>query len=280
MVVAVLFLALAGIGVWIYLHPSLTIYLPPGCKPDSEAGIVVLGKKQLYKRILLEREGVPPISFILIHETGKNGPAPFYVMENKVSNRLFGAFAKAHAGVLKDSLWKAGGTDKGWNDLRADDHPDFPVLRVTLLEAHRFAEWLGGEIPTAPQWDWAAGRWDDEAGSGPYEGDVRDLKPGISIALEDKPMDVGTAQRDKAVSGCRDMAGNGREWTRSLWRQDNREIPIRDFSKFDPKQEVFLRGHSYLDHVPFQFREHEDLDSQEGGLPRPDIGFRVVIEVP
>jgi hypothetical protein len=276
-----LLLVLTGLGVWVYLHRSPAVYLPPGSKRDSGTETVAIGRKQLYKRILLERDGIGAIPFILISEAGRDGPSPFYIMENKVSNRLFAAFAKEHSAFLKNSSWTKGGSDKAFiNDLGVDDHPDFPVLRVTLLEAHRFAEWLGGEIPLASQWDWAGGRWNDDAGPGPYEGKNTELKPAIDIALQGKPMNRGTALRDKAVSGCRDMAGNGREWTRSIYKLDNRELPLRDFSKYDPKQEVFLRGHSYLDDIPFQFREHADMDAQPGGMPRPDIGFRVVIEIP
>ena len=273
-VAAILLLAVAGIGFWISRPHPPTVFLPPGSRPDSGAETIVIGKKRLYKRIVLEREGIP---FILIHETGKS---PFYIMENKVSNQLFAAFAKEFPGVLKDSSWDKGGVDKKWNDLPAADHPDFPVLRVTLLEAHQYAQWLGGEVPTVRQWDLAAGRYDEEPNPGPFVGKAEDLKPGKDIALGGEPRNVGTMERDQAPSGCRDMAGNGREWTRSLWTQDNRQPRSSDFSPDDLKKDVFMRGHSYRDPSPFQFREDGDWVAENSMIRRPDIGFRVVIEVP
>jgi formylglycine-generating enzyme required for sulfatase activity len=150
-------------------------------------------------------------------------------------------------------------------------------MRVTLLDALRFAEWLGGQIPTAPQWDWAAGRFDEKAGLGPFVGESEDLIPGKDIALQGKPMDIGTAHRDQALTGCRDMAGNGREWTRTKW-PEKRELPV-DLSSYNPKQYVFVRGCSYRAKSPFLFRE-ADIDSQMGGMAAPNIGFRVVIEIP
>jgi hypothetical protein len=298
-VVAILSFALA-IGLWLqveclhqeeYLrqhpirqNPTLssvdkpTEYLPRDCKPAPGAQTIVIRRKQLYKRILLEREGIPPVPLILIYETAKDAPAPFYIMENKVSNRLFGAFVKANPEALKSSNWEQGARDKAWHDLPAKEHQDFPVMNVTLPEAHKFAQWLGGEIPTARQWDLAAGRSDD--GVGPFVGKIIELKPGKDIALAGKPMDVGTAIRDKAITGCHDMAANGREWTRTISGQiHGRPQSTVDFAKFNSNEMIYLRGKSYLDEAPYLFRD-ADIDTMKGGKASKDIGFRIVIELP
>src|SRR5207302_6153695 len=55
-------------------------------------------------------------------------------------------------------------------------HPDdvgaadgrLPVLRVGVEDAHRFARWLGGLLPSKDEWDVAAGRWEKDAGAGPF----------------------------------------------------------------------------------------------------------------
>jgi serine/threonine protein kinase/formylglycine-generating enzyme required for sulfatase activity len=282
-VIAVLLFALAVIGVPLLFRP--TIYLPPNCKPKSGAEIVTIGKARLYKQVVLERKDTPAIAFLLVKKTSESDPAPFYIMENKVSNQLFGLFAKTHPEAVKNSHWQEGGKSAAWQDLGVDKYPNSPVLRVTLLEAHRFAQWLGGEIPSARQWDKAGGRFDDAAG--PFQGSSQSLIPGKDIALkgesdkpEDvKPMPVGTAKGDLSVFGCRDMAGNGREWTRTLAPQENRER-LFDFSKFEPQQEVYMRGQSYRAQAAFHFVQHADTDPQPCGSPRDDIGFRVVIELP
>jgi serine/threonine protein kinase len=285
-VIAVLLFALAGIGLYGVVTKSPTTYLPPDCKPpESGAEVVTIGKTHLYKRIVLMRESIPPIPFVLIHKTSESDPSPFYIMENKVSNKLFAIFAKAHPEAVKNSGWTKGGTDADRKDLGVEKYPDFPVLRVTLIEAHRFADWLGGDLPTARQWDKAGGRFDEEVG--PYLGKSEDLTPGKDIALKSedakpedvKPLPVGTAVRDVSIFGCRDMAGNGREWTRTVSPQENRERLV-DFTKLDPRQEVFLRGESYRALAPFQFLQRADTDSEYSGTARNDIGFRVVIELP
>jgi hypothetical protein len=82
------------------------------------------------------------------------------------------------------------------------------------------------------------------------------------------------------MTGCHDMAANGREWTRSI------SGPIRrrpqstvDFAKFDANEYVFMRAKSYLDDAPYLFRD-ADVDSMKGGKASKDIGFRIVIEIP
>jgi serine/threonine protein kinase len=284
-VIAGLLFVLAGIGLYGVLNKSPMIYLPPDCKPpEFGAEVVSIGKTRLYKKIVLERENLPPIPFVLIPRTSESDPPSFYIMENKVSNRLFASFDRAHPEAVKNSEWAKGGRNADYKDLEAEKYPDFPVLRVSLIEAHRFAQWLGGELPTARQWDKAGGRFDEQ--DWPYIGKSEDLTPGKDIALKDedakpedvKPLPVGTAARDVSIFGCHDMAGNGREWTRTISPQEKRDRLV-DFRKLDPKQEVYLRGQSYRALVPFQFPQHADTDSYYCGGARDDIGFRVVIDL-
>ena len=76
------------------------------------------------------------------------------------------------------------------------------------------------------------------------------------------PLPVGAATKDLSRFGCRDMAGNGMEWTRP---REN-----------DPSM-VYLRGHKFYDLRPFWF---EDRDTQSEFCYKAQIwiGFRLVIE--
>jgi hypothetical protein len=79
------------------------------------------------------------------------------------------------------------------------------------------------------------------------------------------------------------MAGNGREWTRDLFASvdSENEVPLHRPPKrnFD---RVFLRGHSYLEPEPLRFDSRLDRVPDSVGYldSAPDIGFRVVIELP
>jgi formylglycine-generating enzyme required for sulfatase activity len=162
---------------------------------------------------------------------------------------------------------------------------------VDYPRAHQFAQWLGGQggaLPTTDQWDTAAGRYEDMKGDGPFRGKLDDLKPGeVAVKLKE-PMPVGTASKDIVWSDCRDMSGNGLEWTRN-YRLVMEPAPGKiggDGSKVPPKAHVVLRGRDFHEPepilwdefpapelIPFHARERKDPKQ----LGR--IGFRVVIEL-
>jgi formylglycine-generating enzyme required for sulfatase activity len=174
-----------------------------------------------------------------------------------------------------NSDWEKGGLAGGQDTKNSD--PLHPAFRVHVDDAYRFARWLGGYLPSTKQWDKAAGCYDENAGDGPYLG-LWDENDPNQIAVNrglQGPMQVGTATRDRSRYGIRDMAGNGREWTRDLLDVNNRTVPVAN-----PKTEtVLLRGKSYLADRPLRFK---DLETRPEGTeylkPKFDIGFRVVIE--
>ena len=75
---------------------------------------------------------------------------------------------------------------------------------------HRFAEWMGGLLPSDQEWDVAAGRYEDEKkrGEGPFLGPEDKADVAIKRAQEG-PMRVGEAKGGISLHKCRDMAGNG-----------------------------------------------------------------------
>jgi len=149
---------------------------------------------------------------------------------------------------------------------------------VTVEEADHFAKWLNGHLPTTEQWDKAAGRYEASRGEGPYQGSWRD-NPKPSIAVQRRgPVAVGSSESDVSPFDCRDMAGNGYEWTCTL-RFGKGLVPI-----LKPRVDdlVCLRGRSFEEPEPLRY---DDLDDKNNILPclpyqetQHDLGFRVVIK--
>jgi hypothetical protein len=148
-----------------------------------------------------------------------------------------------------------------------------------LKEAHEFARWLGGELPSAPQWDKAGGRW--QGRPGPFLGNLTDVKPGdIAVnRIEEGPMRIGEARRDRSFYGCWDMAGNGREWTCTKNDVDERvNEPVNFANPGDVL--IRLRGHSYLESEPYLFGEGANDPLSFAAKGRPDLSFRAVLNLP
>jgi hypothetical protein len=227
--------------------------------------------RKYYKSIECLAGGLP-VRFVLIPYLGENKEvAPFYMMENKVSVSLFDKFAP--------------GKTAGAGDL--------PVLGVDYPQAHEFAQWLGGQdgaLPLTDQWDTSAGRYEDKSskGDGPFRGKLDDLKPGdVAINLKE-PMPVGSAAKDIAWSECRDMSGNGLEWTRN-YRLVMEPAPKKIGglgTNVPPMGHVVLRGRDFHEPEPIlwdefptpeliPFHAEERKDAKQLGR----IGFRVVIDL-
>jgi serine/threonine protein kinase len=246
-------------------------FLPERCQPAEEAQIVPVNGKRLYTRMAYVLPDQTPIVFLLIRQDRDTDPPSFYIMQDKVSNKLFRAFAAAKPEAVSESKWQRGA-------LNGESGDALPVFRVTLVEAREFAHWIGGELPTTQQWDKAAGRFDEAIG--PFQGDLNEIKPGDIAVRRDGPMPVGQAPKDRSIFGCRDMAGNGREWTCTLADP----VPEREnlrvtFPPRKPDVNIRLRGRSYVTSDPYQFTEEVGQQRADAD-DMPDISFRVVIEVP
>ena len=277
--IVVVLLAVVG-AIAVLLVRSPVDFLPKGYRPVAGAQIVPVDGKKLYDRITRDLANGARVEMVLILHQHDKDPPSFYMMIDKVSNEVFRAFADAHPELLTKSQWEKGGQTKEGGDLGVTE-VRLPVLRVTVEEAHQCATWLGGDLPTTRQWLTAAGRH-EEGAPGPFTGDITDLKPGdIAIDREkDGPMPVGTAAKDVRPNGCRDMAGNGKEWTRTIANKDPEEddgpvpFPVPAGLKID----VWALGQMYEAKGPMLFTDIPP--SERYGVARYYIGFRVVIELP
>jgi Sulfatase-modifying factor enzyme 1 len=214
------------------------------------------------------------VVFLLIAvEPGNSGPtSPFYIMENKVWNELVDAF-------LEDQLGAAQGLTPGLaqrRTARQNQAGSWPVFSITAQEAQEFAHWLvpsttpklRGDLPTREQWDKAAGFYDRQSEDsehddrGPFLRGWSENAMGEMAIRRAGPLPVGAATKDLSRFGCRDMAGNGMEWTR----------PREKHTGY-----VDLRGRKFRDSHPFWFTER-DTESERCDKAQSWIGFRLVIE--
>jgi serine/threonine protein kinase/formylglycine-generating enzyme required for sulfatase activity len=254
------------------------LVLQPGWTKAADAKPEPEGDHWFYDKIHVVRDGTRFRFFLIPRKPGMKEVSTFYIMENKVSVGQFKVFAKT--GKVKDKRWNEPGDVGG--DYPQDD--ECPVFNVTVDDAYEFARWLGGNLPTIDQWDMAAGRFEMPPGEGPYKGKWNDERP-LDIAVrrgpEKGPMKCGQAKDDLSPFGCRDMAGNGYEWTRNL-DTPGKMVPWKNP---DPLLDnVILRGRTFLAKMPlqFDFQEQEERANKvlavRYGEPRRDVGFRVVIE--
>ena len=158
---------------------------------------------------------------LLVPSEEPTNPKTFYMMENKVWNKLYEQFAndETEQGKLMNYEMDNPGTTKGqWrkgaeapNAIPTDNlnpkelgvgpgRERIPVFRVTVTEAYFFAKWLGGRLPTTREWTKAAGADPDipmvgEVNTGPFDGSVGDITDlGIRLG-KTGPLPVGTAER-------------------------------------------------------------------------------------
>jgi hypothetical protein len=227
------------------------------------------------------------VELVLVpQDASKNLAGSFYIMEDKVWNELFAEFNRQYTGDSKNDhspeawpgAWSLNGALMGADDMPADRYPAYPVMGVTFRQAQEFARWLGGSLPSLEQWDTAAGIYlaqPDPAHAGPFRGKWDPAGPRPKIAIDrvnEGPSPVGTSADDVSPFGCRDMAGNGKEWTSH-----------ESSGRF---RTVTLRGKSYDQAQPLLYADLLDHDDQAhiGGLEptetNPYTGFRIVIEAP
>jgi hypothetical protein len=261
-------------------------------KASDASPVTLLDGSRAYDRLVRELPDGQTAEFLLIPQGQQDDPESFYMMKTKVTNAIFELFAREVAADPARAVppdWENGAR---WDDkdLGVAGRGNYAVYRVGLDDAHRFAEWLGGDLPTVAQWDKAGGRFDGKAGTGPYlsfEGKLNQVRDTPDFALRPfGPLPVGTAVLDESPFKCRDMASNGFEWTRSEARGDVENRFVISFAA-PGNEEVWLRGMSYEMAAPCRFyrvtnwpQPRKPPASDAHSLRLPQISFRVAVPLP
>ncbi len=229
--------------------------LPAGFKAASEEIDADYAGRKYYRRIVLDRSDRPAATFVLIKQNSAQDLPTFYLMEAKVSYEQFAQFARAQPQAVRGD-WPT-------NAAKAT----LPALGITLAEAEALARWLGGALPTARQWDKAAGFQDRQGRDGPARG------PKVAVGLRGQgTLPLGEASDDLSPLGVREMAGNGYELTRDQIEEQGTRRKL-----------VVLRGQRYTAPHPLRYADLEEQQqtplTQFPEAASPFTGFRVVLEV-
>lgn len=271
-----------------------TVWVPEGFTAVGNSLVDVRAKDVVVPSIINKRIGDDDVRFLLI--TPENRRTPFYVMENKVWNKLLLAYAdktEKLPSIPENSRdgWRMGAMTLDGEleepiGIIGPDVARLPVMNLTAFQAHELAQWLGGasaHLPSATEWDVAAGLESrtskslDEAYSvGPYRRTSN--RPDVAVKCRNGPRAVGESKDDVSPFGCRDMAGNGEELTRST--DSGQDVP-----RCAKQANVYTRGRDYADPVPLTW-DDLDLAHRPGtastipaDTPDPKIGFRIVIDI-
>jgi len=251
------------------------------------------------------------LEFVLICPSGVEDPKDFYIMVDKVSNEAFAKFTHSPAGQgighdwEQDSVYEESSMNASQLNATGKDNAKLPVMNISIDEAHLFSKWIypDARFPTEEEWKKAAGYYDcrktfdigsvtwelcGDCTEGPFRGKWREDgadRPDVAVGNLLRPRKIGISKDDISPFGCRDMAGNGYEFTNAkleIFESDpiKQLVPLvfylwgMSWDKDDP----YVYG---TEPVPFFYLTDPNPDDAEQKPNRQrDTGFRVVIPIP
>ncbi len=126
-------------------------------------------------------------------------------------------------------------------EASAADRAEHPVVNVSWHEAVAFCRWCGTQLPSEAEWEKAARGTDGRQ----YPWGDRWETGRCNVGTSGTSL-VGAYPGDVSPYGCFDMAGNVREWTRSLYRPYPYE-PGDGRESLEGSERRVLRGGSFVD---------------------------------
>lgn len=294
--------------------PTSESPIPKGYRPEPNVELVngmprILIQEKSQARFIL----ITGAEFMMGDDSGDSTPgarnrrderpahpvrlSDYYLQETEVTNSQMESYFQAR-GIEKSAR------PRKWLEALAErSHqgrsPDrFPAVGIPHEMAVDFAHWLGGELPTEAQWEFAA-RSGGKARIYVWGNDA--WKPGLAILAQHgdeaiHPELVGES-RDVTEQGIKDLAGNVREWCRDVYGPyTTSPEPVLDPAgppvPADNRPVAYVvRGGSFgtypdagrttgpripTDRDGSYTREQIDSDDKSAD----DLGFRLVIELP
>jgi formylglycine-generating enzyme required for sulfatase activity len=137
----------------------------------------------------------------------------FYMGRYPVTNEEYGRFLEANPGIKEPEFWGY----RNFNQSRQ------PVVGISWDNAKKFAEWVGLDLPSEAQWEYAC-----RAGTTTrfYTGDTEDglLRAGWFIKNSGERLHA-VGEKESNEFGLFDMHGNVWEWCEDHWHQYYENAP-------------------------------------------------------
>lgn len=244
---------------------------------------------------------------------GRTTVSSFWIDRTEVTNAQFAAFVEATgyvteaeregrgvvfrvpAGPAREGSWWHFAEGADWRHPNGPDSSiegldNHPVVQVTYADAQAYASWLGRQLPTEAQWEYAAraGGEGERLERAPLDDDG---EPTANFWQGAFPY-MNTSDDgyvDRAPVGCfaangyglYDMIGNVWEWTQDWYSAQPQPLgtadwPIRQQPGTVPSRVV--KGGSFLcaDNYCRRYRS-TSRHPQEGDLATTHIGFRTLL---
>lgn len=118
-------------------------------------------------------------------------------------------------------------------DVSKDETDNRPAVQISWLQASDFCAWMGGELPTEAQWEWACRKNGVEDGKTIYPwGSKFGAYKDWANVVSDMSTSAPVASLGAGTLGLHDLIGNVMEWCRDGYQQDaykNRgDSPVED----------------------------------------------------
>jgi serine/threonine protein kinase len=271
---------------------------PAGWSGDGSAGTTLIGDKRYHNRLVRTVAGQQLVALI-VRETRPGDPPTFYMLEDKVTNKVFSAVWKdVDQTIVRDlqrenskyvaGRWKQ---DEDGNELQIDGADgELPVLGVTVPEAILVAQKLHGSLPTFRQWLKAAGLLEENVKEGPAGSPLAESVPietrreqltkrklalgvGIRPLPVNHPLAAGDVSRPWEI---RQLVSNGRE----RLGESSRGRPVTVVPVPRGPTEARIVGYGPAESVvlpPAELKRQEGEDVIEAVKGEAHAGFRFVL---
>ncbi|MDR5795063.1 MULTISPECIES: formylglycine-generating enzyme family protein [unclassified Caballeronia] len=285
--------------------------IPAKWRDDPRAGMVHLRGGEFVFGSTLGYDDERPVG------DGKTKVGAFWIDQTDVTNAQFAAFVDATGYVTeaerqggavvfhvptreemnaRDLAWWSWVKGASWKHPTGSSstwkgHENRPVTMVTLADALAYAHWLGRDLPTEAEWEYAgkAGREGAQLDAAP-----RDARGKPSANYWQGVFPVLDSAEDGhaglAPVGCYaandfrlyDMIGNAWEWTKDPYTGPRQPHSNGDTAAVIPARKhdtaVVIKGGSFLCAQDYCVRYRaSSREQQEADLPASHIGFRTVL---